>query len=520
LTPEQRRERAFQIRLDAAQLAKDIPIPNHPTNGDESLYVNKIATYSKGLPHNSRGEVDPSAYAALISALSSGRTEDLEAVPMGSPDPARQRKLVNPQAGVAFDLQGTDSHQLAIPPAPAFASAEQAAEAVELYWQALLRDVPFVEYATHPLANAAAFDLTRLTDFRGPKEGRAVTPRTLFRGFTPGDLKGPYLSQFLLRGTPFGAEYVERRMRTVLPGIDYLTRYNEWLAVQNGVTPEKTDRFDSVRRYVNTGRDLAQWVHVDVLFQAYFDAALILLTPPDPSDLVTGGGLGAPLNPGNPYNDSETMTGFGTFGGPHIATLLCEVATRALKAQWYQKWFVHRRIRPEVFGGRVHNYATGAARDYPIHSEVLNSRALTEVVSRYGTYLLPQAYPEGSPLHPSYGAGHATVAGACVTILKALFDESFVVPNPVVPTVTGTGLTLYTGPDANQLTVGGELNKLAANVALGRNFAGIHWRTDYTASLRLGESVAISILREQRLCYKEDFDGFTFTTFDGQRVTV
>ena len=36
---------------------------------------------------------------------------------------------------------------------------------------------------------------------------------------------------------------------------------------------------------------------------------------------------------------------------------------------------------------------------------------LREVFSQYGTYLLPQAYPEGSPLHPAYGSGHATVAG-------------------------------------------------------------------------------------------------------------
>ena len=29
-------------------------------------------------------------------------------------------------------------------------------------------------------------------------------------------------------------------------------------------------------------------------------------------------------------------------------------------------------------------------------------------------------------MHPAYGAGHATVAGACVTILKAFFDTSAV----------------------------------------------------------------------------------------------
>jgi hypothetical protein len=68
--------------------------------------------------------------------------------------------------------------------------------------------------------------------------------------------------------------------------------------------------------------------------------------------------------------------------------------------------------------------------------------------------------------------------------------------------------------------VGGELNKLAANIATGRNMAGIHWRTDMSESLKLGEAVAISILRDQRATYAETFNGFTFTNFDGQTVTV
>ena len=293
-----------------------------------------------------------------------------------------------------------------------------------------------------------------------------------------------------------------------------MTQYSDWLDIQNGCVPQQSDQFDSVRRYIRNGRDIAQWVHVDVLFQAYFQACLILLTPPstDPNS----GGIGVPLNVGNPYNNSQTQVGFGTFGGPYIKTLMCEVATRALKAIWYQKWFVHRRLRPEVFGGRIHNHVTGAA-EYPIHSDILNSPVLGGVSSRYGTFLLPQAYPEGSPLHPAYGAGHATVAGACVTILKSLFDESFVIPNPVVASADGLSLEPYVGSD---LTVGGELNKLAANVAIGRNFAGIHWRSDYVESLKLGEEVAINILRDQRATYNEPFNGFTFTKFDGTKITV
>jgi hypothetical protein len=306
----------------------------------------------------------------------------------------------------------------------------------------------------------------------------------------------------------------------VLPGIDYLTRYSDWLAAQNGRMPVSGGQFDNVRCYVRNGRDLAQWVHVDVLYQAYFNAMLIMLHSPDPSDRLVGGGLGVPLNSGNPYRQSQNQIGFATFGAPAIATAVAEIATRALKAVWYEKWFVHRRFRPEAFGGAVHNQITNSQARYPIHRDLLNSTVLDRVHARTDSYLLPVAFPEGCPLHPAYGAGHATVAGASVTILKALFDESYVIPNPVVPSLDGLSLGPYTGPDADSLTVGGELNKLAANVALGRSFAGIHWRSDYTESLKLGEAVAITVLQDQRLTYGEAFDGFSFTRFDGTRTTV
>ena len=167
--------------------------------------------------------------------------------------------------------------------------------------------------------------------------------------------------------------------------------------------------------------------------------------------------------------------------------------------------------------GRIHNHATRVA-EYPIHRDVLNSAALAEVFRRNGTYLLPMAFPEGSPTHPAYGAGHATVAGACVTILKAWFDESYVIPDPVVPFADGLALQPYRG-GAN-LTVGGELNKLAANVAFGRNHAGVHWRSDAAESLKLGEAVALGVLQDFKGCYNERFDGFNLTKFDGTRIKV
>jgi hypothetical protein len=155
-----------------------------------------------------------------------------------------------------------------------------------------------------------------------------------------------------------------------------------------------------------------------------------------------------------------------------------------------------------------------------VHPDVLNSAAMAAVNSACGTWLLPTAFPEGCPQHPSYGAGHATVAGACVTVLKAFFDEAFVLPDPVLPSDDGLALIPYAGADAGQITVGGELDKIAANIAVGRNIAGVHWRSDYTQSVLLGEALAISILQDQKVTYNEDFQGFTFTKFDGTKITV
>jgi hypothetical protein len=92
-----------------------------------------------------------------------------------------------------------------------------------------------------------------------------------------------------------------------------------------------------------------------------------------------------------------------------------------------------------------------------------------------------------------------------------------VIQNPLIPDSTGQVLTPYAGAT---LTIGGELNKIASNIALGRNIAGVHWRSDATESLKLGEEVALSVLRDQRNCYNEIFNGFTLTKFDGTTITV
>ena len=507
----QRANECAKLRRDAATAGLKATSQNlqHPSNQDEELYPDKLGNYSKGLPHNNDGTVVLSAYAALTQAVNSGRPADFDAIPLGGTVP-----LTNPQAGLAFDMEGPDAHALVQPPAPAFASRAQAAEISENYWMALLRDVPYSHYAGNAIANAAAADLTLYgADLKAPKIGGAVTTATLFRGLTPGDLSGPYLSQFFYQDCNFGANKVEQKITTTMPGLDYMTDFDTWLAVQRGVA-QPANTFDPAPRYMRNGRDIGQWVHIDVLFQAYFQAFLVLA------------GAGAPFDDGNPYNGNPSQMGFGTFGGPHIATLLCEVSTRALKAVWFQKWFVHRRLRPEVQAARVHRTLFAGA-GYPVHPEILTSFSDSNRLGGFmpaGNALLPMAFPEGSPTHPAYGAGHATVAGACVTILKAWFNETTRLADigltPVQPTDDGLALVPYAGADAGDLTVGGELNKIASNVALGRNTAGVHWRSDANESLKLGEQIAIGILRDQRACYNEVFDGFSLTKFDGTTISV
>jgi hypothetical protein len=108
------------------------------------------------------------------------------------------------------------------------------------------------------------------------------------------------------------------------------------------------------------------------------------------------------------------------------------------------------------------------------------------------------------------------VAGACVTILKALFDEDQTIPNPEFVDGSGTRQP-WVGAG---LKVGDELNKLASNVAIGRSLAGVHWRTDATASLRLGEQIAIGMLRDHKLMFNEAFGGYQLTTFGGAKMII
>jgi hypothetical protein len=496
-----RRADALQVRSQAALDQARAPLPKLPVNGDESQ-PGFIGSFSKSLPHDSLGVVDPAAFRALVKATYTGRAADFAAIPMGG-----TAKLANPQAAFAFSLAGGDSHSFDMPAPPAFSSAWEAGEMVEVYLHALLRDLPFEEYSSSPLAATACARLNALSDFRGPRNAGAVTPANLFRGETAGDIVGNYISQFLLLPAPMGASTLHRLIRTTQQGDDHMTSVPACLAAQNGTALLSANQYDPTPRYIATGRDLGEYVHRDFSYQAFLEAALILL------------GSGTPVNPGNPYPGIANQGAFVTFGGPDILTLVAEAGLEGLKAAWFHKWRVHRRLRPEEFGVRVHHHKTGAA-SYPIHPDVLNAPVLADIFATYGTYLLPMAYAEGSPTHPAYPAGHATIAGACVTVLKAFFKGDHVLSAPVEvdPASDATALRSYSG--GATLTVGGELDKLASNISFGRDLAGVHWRTDGSEGMRLGEKVAVKLLRDRLKTYNEKPGAISFRGFDGGTITI
>lgn len=511
-----RRAAAYQVRLDNAFRNYAQPIPCHENNRDETLYASThFSSYSKGLQHDSFGHVSPSAYAALLKAVESGLPSDFDAIPLAS---GSIRKLTNPQGGLGFVAEGGDPASFVTEPAPAFASAEQAGEAVEHYWMSLSRDVPFADYATNNITVAAVASIAGLSDYRGAP----IAANTLFRGSAYGCSVGPFISQFLYRPCPFGAAWIDQRITPPAAGIDFMTNFTTYLAQQNGQPVEANLTLSSTPVFIRNGRDLAHWVHLDVLLlvsivsfscdsnlffysQAYQHAVLILLS------------INAPLKPGIPYTSSINQEGFATFGGPQIAHFSTHSAMNALKASWWQKWKVHRRLRPEVFGARVHLNKTGAY-SYPIHPDLEASGVLPFVFAKYGSYMLGQCFPEGSPMHPSYTAGHAAVAGAATTMLKAFFNEDHVLSGNLMPSEDGE--TLVTLSPSATLTVGGELSKLATNIAYGRHFAGVHYRSDGKISLKLGEQVAISILRDMLNTLNEPFAGWSFKDFDGNLVVV
>ena len=122
----------------------------------------------------------------------------------------------------------------------------------------------------------------------------------------------------------------------------------------------------------------------------------------------------------------------------------------ALKAVWHQKWFVHRRLRPEEYAGRVHVRRRRGA-DYPIHSDVLESEALRRVSDRFGSDLLPQVPREDFVPRAGSSSNRVTTGPGRISRTSPLTEKSAstsssrrAVPRSTVCVSSGAGFA----PDA------------------------------------------------------------------------
>jgi len=529
---------SLNYRVRTAE-SEDINVGEQPDNGDSHRFTDYSGNWSKCLKHDYLGIPNYEAYQSLLYAFETGRFQDFENIQVGNPHgPAFNSTLNGPQGALAYDLEGLDSHAVVIPPAPSVASAQTAAEMVEHYWAAMMRDVQFGQYESSSLAEQACADLNNMSYIRGSNNNEypyPVTAQNLFRGQSyPGDgnVMGPYISQFFIQPTFFGVQPLSQQLRRFLSvgegGSDFMTAVSEYQNVQNGIPPTGVLNFDPTYRYLRMGRDFAAYMHVDVLTQEYFTACLILQ------------GIKTPVNPGNPYGPpygvGRSEHGFVTFNSEFcntdaIATMV-EMGTRALKAAWFHKWIVNLRNRPEEYGAlvqaRMTNQNPMPQAATALNHDVLNSHAMAQIYSQYGSYLLPQAFPEGSPTHPCYPTGHGSVGGACITALKFFYDGSQRIrpllqaagSDVMVPSEDGLTLVPYTGSDRDELTINGELSKLGWNTTFGHGIhAGIHFRSSSLYSIILGEQVALSVLQDRAKGYNEPFT-IEITKFDGTTATI
>ncbi|HRN78571.1 MAG TPA: vanadium-dependent haloperoxidase [Candidatus Dependentiae bacterium] len=447
----------------------------------------------------------------------------------------------NPQGAYAHSLVGAPCAIIPIAPAPTISSPEAAADIIENYLHAICRSVAFDEYGTGEgtdvdtvnggsITNNAAAILTALGDaYQGPKVDGEVTAGVLFRGNAVGDLVGPYISQFWW--LPLHRNYTayeEPQYFSIAQDREFGVTWDDFIDIENGIVPVPYEPSDfSGYRYIIDGRDVGTAVHNDPPAIFFFDAVNILLYNrfPQASNL--------PYFNGDMPNECQ----FVTMGIADIDAAIFTAAQEGLKNAWAHKWLGSRKVRPEAMAGLVHRAKVTDTNPFDLYETIFEELAgidllawVKEYNSQQGegadTYLLAQQYPEGSPDHPSYPAGHATFSSASATIVKAFFDDTELIatytapvkPDPSDPTKL---VPLSEEEGALLLTVGGELDKLASNIAIARDFAGVHYRSDAEASVVLGEQVGLKVLQNWAAIYHEqDFTGFELTLRNGQRVRV
>lgn len=466
-----------------------------PFTNDTSL-LDFRAVFSKGFSHPGNKGPSGDAYQAFVTALQTRNSSGIQSSNNGVP------KIVDAYCITDYEFVGKFKACFGINPSPLALSEQAAAELVEVYNMALARDVKIADWATSQVITDALISLNLVKGALGaPLVNGNITIETLFRGNSTGDLIGPYVSQFLYYPITIGAFTIDQKYVSPESGKDYLTATALFLNAWNGATISPST--PGTTRYLTTLRDCTSYIHLDPMWQPFFMAATILQN------------RGVPMS-----GPTVSRTGgkFVNLGPIDLFSTMTEAAKLAMNATWCYK-YSQLRYRPEEMAYQVHLKKTESGLPFP--ESLLSNPVLTTIFDKYGTYLMPQAYPEGSPGHPSYPSGHATLAGSMITIMKAFFKitDATVIP-ALVPNEDGSALVPYlVNGQQVSLKVNDELDKLASNCGTFRNLAGIHYRRDAEDGILIGEQVAIQLLEELVKRYSTQVT-FTLKKRDGTTIQI
>ena len=420
---------------------------------------------------------------------------------------------------------------------PAMDADALAREMARIYALNLLLDVPFADLGDpHRGVGIGAGDRITLHDLQTElcKLSRASHPGLLAAGkdvcsslslFVPGDADHPavraapqdgQLRSFL--GAAQGAGPVLSAFFDLAPlraagplgggmtvaGIGEPTQtqptshWLRWIAAACGAAPVLAGRADLAVRTIATPRDLATQMHRRHPAQACFAAAIHLLGQRVPLD----GGL------------RQGRDGSG-WDGRRVLGLMLEAVRRADRAS-RRAARGHRFLRPGVVAARWSLMVAG--EDVRADKDAVLLRAalaqlearvprllhwMTQLNGALGTrslaapdseggirdgwtpvalrqnLMLPQIAAEGTTISAAHGKGQAALAGALVTLLKAAFDTA-----------------ARTDEATEQRPLETELDLLAANMTMGRSIVGGFYDSENQRGLRLGQGVALALLRE------------------------
>ena len=522
-----------------------------PFVSDDILYgiPNFRGVYSKGFVGHTGGTVasgpigpPPIPYRAFAEAI---RNKDLNTVnAIGAQNP----RLVDPYCLFDVEYEGLYRASFTIPIAPGPYSAQAQAEMLEVYSMALLRDYHLIlldpsdgRYGTlstsewNDAKNRMNTIITQLNAYNQPLGNPLQAPvngsgfiqnNLLYRGRTTGDLKGPYISQLFYYSAFPGNMYINQNYLVAdisfnsndVSGTSFNNTPSTFANIWNGGTVGPTG--DYALRYLSTIRDVAIYINKDEVWQPFFIAVSALLDRGIPTGFFT-------------KSRKAGTSRFINLGPVDLWGLMVKAMKQAMNATWVWKW-QQLRLRPEEMAYQI-NLSQNFGYTLDFSQNFLNNQILTNSTygisgANSGQFILPLTYSNGSPCHPAYPAGHATIAGSLATVVKAYFNcdgliEGYVPKVSTLPynVFSGTQLELYrtgsTGGPTGFFRIDDEVDKMASNCSFSRAMGGVHYRSDCEAGLNIGENVAIAVLQQEVFKYDDEVN-FRFRKRDGTIVNI